>query len=274
MTESGKIKERWKQNVDKLFNAENPREQLDELPTTEGPVLCFSLDAVKKQMAKIGKGKACGPDELPVEAVHIILDYNPECIVEAFNNILRTNKMPSDWRKSRMVHIFKANGDVLECNNYRGIKLLSHTMKLWERMTEARLREITKIADNQFRFRPGKSTTEPIFALRMLQEKYKEKNKELHTVFVCLEKAYDRLTRELIWWSLRKKRVPESYIKIIQYMYEDCETHVTSREGNADYFNVKVGMHQGSACPLLFMDVLASEIDTKNLIGPCCLQTT
>ena len=50
-------------------------------------------------------------------------------------------------------------------------------MKLWERMIEARLREIPKIADNQFRIRPGKSTTEPIFALRMLQEKYREKNK-------------------------------------------------------------------------------------------------
>ena len=81
LTESGKIKERWKQNVDKLFNAENPREQLDELPTTEGPVEWFSLDGVNKQMEKMGKGKACGPDELPIEAVHIILDYKPECII-------------------------------------------------------------------------------------------------------------------------------------------------------------------------------------------------
>ena len=56
-------------------------------------------------------------------------EYKPDSIVEAFNNIIRTNKMPNDWRKSRMVLIFKGNGDVLECN-YRGIKLMSHTMKL------------------------------------------------------------------------------------------------------------------------------------------------
>ena len=108
-------------------------------------------------MANMGKGKSCGPDELPIEAIQIILEYKPECIVEAFNNILRSNKVPNDWRKSRMVPIFKGNGDVLECNNYRGIKLMSHTIKLWERMIEARLREITNIADNQFGFRPGKS---------------------------------------------------------------------------------------------------------------------
>ena len=45
---------------DKLFNAENPREQLDKLPTTEGPVECFSLDEVKKQMAKMRKEKPAG----------------------------------------------------------------------------------------------------------------------------------------------------------------------------------------------------------------------
>ena len=57
LTESGKIKGRWKHNFDKLFNAENPRVQLDELPTTEGPVECFSLDEVKKQMAKVGEDR-------------------------------------------------------------------------------------------------------------------------------------------------------------------------------------------------------------------------
>ena len=42
----------------------------------------------------------------------------PECIVEAFNNIFRTNNISNDWRKSRMVSIFKGKGGVLECNNY------------------------------------------------------------------------------------------------------------------------------------------------------------
>ena len=71
---------------------------------------------MKKQMTKMGKGKSYGPDELPIEAIKIILEYKPESIVEAFNNILRTNKMPNDWRNTRMVPIFKGKGDALECN--------------------------------------------------------------------------------------------------------------------------------------------------------------
>ena len=85
-------------------------------------------------------------------------------------------------------------------------------------------------------------------------------------VFVDLEKAYDRVPRELIWWSLRKKEFQKHTLKSFKICM-DCQTQVTTREGNTEYFNVKVGLHQGSAIsPLLFiiiMDVLASEIDTE-----------
>ena len=44
-------------------------------------------------------------------------------------------------------------------------------------------------------------------------------------------------------------------------MYEDCQTQVMTREGNTEYFNVKVGLHQGSAISLLLF--IISEIDTE-----------
>ena len=64
---------------------------------------------------------------------------------------------------------------------------MSHIMALWERIIEAPLREIVNISDNQFGFRPGMPTTEPpVFALRQLQEKCREKRKDVHLVFVDL----------------------------------------------------------------------------------------
>ena len=105
-------------------------------------------------------------------------------------------------------------------------------MKLWERMIEATLREITKLQKNNLD--SGKSTTEPIFALKSYRRNTERKPKSYIMISVDLEKAYDRVPREQIWWSLRKKRVPEACNKIIQDMYEDCQTQVTTREGNTE----------------------------------------
>ena len=98
------------------------------------------------------------------------------------------------------------------------------------------------------------STTEPVFALRQLQEKCREKNKDLHMVFVDLEKAFDRIPRDLIWWCLRKKGVPEEYVNIVQDMYRSGKTQVVTQNGETEYFPIEVGLHQGSALsPLLFI---------------------
>ena len=248
------------------IHVENDREELQEVQPTEGPLPLYSVEEVRKQLEKMGLNKACGPDDLPIEAVKILASYSVDHVTETMNVVMQDG-MPRNWKSSRLVPIYKGKGSILECNNYRGIKLMSHTMKLAERLIEARLRDITEIANNQYGFRPGKSTTEPIFILRMMQEKYREKGQDLHLVFVDLEKAYDRVPRELIWWSLRKKNVPEGYIKVIQDMYKDSLTQIQTRDGCTDYFSIDVGLHQGSALsPLLFiiiMDVLASELVSK-----------
>ena len=86
-------------------------------------------------------------------------------------------------------------------------------------------------------------------------------------IFVDLEKAYDRVPRDLVWWAMRKRAIPEGYVKVIQDMYVGTKTRVKTRCGRTAYLEVKVGLHQGSALsPLLFiiiMDVLADEARTK-----------
>ena len=93
---------------------------------------------------------------------------------------------------------------------------------------------------------PGKSTTDAMSALRRLMEKYREVQKELHCVFMDLEKAYDRVLREEVWYCMRKSGVAEKYIRVVQNMYEDSMTAMRCAVGVTDGFKVEVGLHQGS----------------------------
>ena len=71
-------------------------------------------------------------------------------------------------------------------------------MKVLERIMEILVRDIVDIDSMQFGFRPGRGTTDAIFILRQLQEKYMAKGKLLYFAFVDLEKAFDRVPRKVI----------------------------------------------------------------------------
>ena len=164
-----------------------------------------------------------GPDGIPIEVWRCLGDRAIVWLTKLFNLIFRSNKMPEEWRRSILVPIFKNKGDVQSCTNYRGIKLMSHTMKLWERVIEHRLRRGTSVTQNQFGFMPGRSTMEAIFLIRQLMERYREQKKDLHMVFIDLEKAYDKVPRNVMWWALEKHKVPTKYITLIKDMYKDTK---------------------------------------------------
>ena len=78
-----------------------------------------------------------------------------------------------------------------------------------------------------------------------------------------LEKAYNRVPRELIWYSLRRKGVPEAYINIIRDIYAGCKTCFMTSAGRTKEIEIEVGLYQRSALsPLLFViitDVITTE---------------
>ena len=147
--------------------------------------------------------------------------------------------------------------------------MLSEAMKILERIVDGLIRQVVSIDEFQFGFVPRRGTTDAIFVVRQLQEKYLAVNKRLYMAFVDLEKAFDHVPQKVIWWALRKLGVEEWIVWLFQGMYANARSQVHVGEGFSKEFEVKVGVHQGSVLsPLLFIIVLETLSREFRLVFP------
>ena len=259
VVEDDKLMEVWRAHYDKISNEEFAwdRNDLTNVSPVCGSSERISALEVGVAIFKMKQGKSAGPMGVVAEMLKAAGETYTLWMTEVCNAVVKDGKVPEDWSRSWMVNVYKGKSDALTCGSYRGIKLLEHAMKVLERVIEGRLRKIVKIDNMQFGFMSGRSTTDAIFIVRQLQEKYLAKSKDLWMAFVDLEKAFDRVPREVVWWALRYLSVDEWIVSVIKAMYEDASTKVRMNGRESKAFNVKVGVHQGSVLsPLLFIIVL------------------
>ncbi|KAK3562420.1 hypothetical protein QTP86_033655 [Hemibagrus guttatus] len=144
LTSEESVQRRWKEYFEELMNEENEREKrVEGVNSVEQKVDKIRKDEVRKALKRMKSGKAVGPDDIPVEVWKCLGEAAVEFLASLFNRVLESERMPEEWRRSVLVPIFKNKGDVQSCSNYRGIKLMSHTMKTWrKRMTEGPREEL------------------------------------------------------------------------------------------------------------------------------------
>ena len=87
---------------------------------------------------------------------------------------------------------------------------------MFERVLERIIREKVDVAKMQYSLTPGGGTTHAIFILHQLQEQVLHKNKQLYFVSVNLEKAFHRVPRKVLCWTMRKVGLEEQIVHLVQ----------------------------------------------------------
>ena len=128
--------------LNKFFASVFTTEQAGPLPSlthTDGVIPEARLSAfnitcedVSNVIHRLNANSSPGPDNIPnrllIESHDVILPS----ITRFFNNLLRSDTIPNDWKKSNIVAIHK-KGYLTLPNNYRPISLTSSLCKILER---------------------------------------------------------------------------------------------------------------------------------------------
>ena len=191
---------RWTEYCSELYNyrATGDPEVLNVSPATNNdnhPILREEVDAAVKTLKK---GKSAGMDNI----LEKMVQAGGEDMISVLlicNKIWQTGEWSTQWTQSLVITLPK-KGNLQLCQNYRTISLISHPSKVMLKILLNRLQpEAEKIiAEEQASFRPGRSTSQKIFNLRVLCERYLQHQQDLYHIFIDFKKAFDRVWHEAL----------------------------------------------------------------------------
>ena len=231
-----------------MLNVEFPWDEtlLSQIEPSIGSAPFRKVNMVLLLIQKMKLGKLPDPSNVIVEMLKALPDQCSQLITDLINAIVKEGKVPEEWNNSYIVSLFKGKGSPLDRGNYRYWKLTEQVLKVVERVNEEIIRECIIINDMQFGF-----------IVRQLQKNFLDKDKSLYFSFNDIKKTFDRVPRKVLWWAMSVVGVPEWIVVIVQAMYSGAKSKVRVNGSYSDEFEVKVGVHQGSALSqLLFIIVL------------------
>ena len=174
------------------------------------------------------------------------VDIN-DILLKFRNKVLIEHDLPNQLAVMNIIPVPKS-GDLSQTSNYRGIALTSLVSKLINRMILNRIRPAIDLLlrGNQSGFRPGRSTTTQVLALRRIMEGVHRKNLPAVMVFVDFCKAFDSISHKCMFSILKAYGIPDLLVSAIRLTYEKLKARVTSPDGETDYFRILAGGMQGT----------------------------
>ena len=178
--------------------------------------------------------------------------------------IWEKEELPVDWENSIICPIYR-KVDRMQCKNYRPITLLNVAYKIFATTLCKKLTEIMegKLGEYQMGFRPDRSTTDNIFILRQIYEKWQEYNIELHNVFMHFNQAFDSKNRSTVTKLLKEMQIPGKIKRLVTLVTQHTKAKIKLNSEYTEQLEVKIGIRQGDPLSTILFCTVMGVIDEK-----------
>ena len=219
----------------------------------------FTRAEIDEAIESLKNGKSPGIDSCIVaEILKNGGDFIRTIIHQVCLNVFNKHEPPRQWTNNMIVPIPK-KGNLQLMTNYRGITLMSIAAKVYNKVLFNRIMPIVDqvLRRNQAGFRKERSCIQQIHILRRLMEGATSKQLPLFITFIDFKKAFDSISRRMMFAILRHYGIPEKIVKAIQVLYHDSRSRVFVNGTLSEDFKITTGVLQGDVlAPSLFIIVL------------------
>lgn len=216
----------------------------------------FTMNEYQEVKRRLKTGKSAGEDGIVSEVLkYCDLD---DIILKYANQLIINGEKPQQWSDINIIPLPKS-GDLGLTGNYRGIALSAVVAKVVNKMILLRIQPKLDplLRPNQNGFRPSRSTTTHILALRRIIEGVKRNHLPATIVFVDFSKAFDSVHRGKMLKILKAYGIPDQLVQAIGKLYEGTRAKVLTPDGETEFFNILAGVLQGDTlAPYLFAIVI------------------
>jgi hypothetical protein len=204
---------------------------------------------------KIKMYKSPGTDQILAELIKAADETLCSDTHKSICSIWCKEELPQQWKESIIVPIYK-KGDKTDCNNYRGISLLSTAYKILSNILLARLTPyvIEVIGDHQCGFRRNRSTVDQIFYIRQILEKKWEYNGTVHQLFIDFKKVYDSIKGEVLYSILLEFGILKKLVRLIRMCLNETYSKVRMGKLLSDKFPIQNWLKQGDVLARLLFN--------------------
>lgn len=225
------------------------------------------IDIVRSRSGK----KSYGSDEMPTYAIKRFDKRIIHFITILFNHMIRNNYFPNSWKIAKVTPIPKPNKDSKVIVNYRPISQLSCIGKIFEKIIENKIRNHfirnNLYDDNQFGFRPGRSTCHALADIQNEIANALNHGRVLMMVLFDIKAAFDTVWHDAIIFKLFQNGVNMNVIKMVRSYLSNRKFYVEFCGEKSNIRDIKAGVPQGGILSPTLYNVFTADMPVSHHVN-------